>query len=93
MATAIFRCGFRQLADGFPRTVKLLKIEEFNAAPQRALIDAAAADQGTLVYTTGRNADPEGPPHSVRGVAVIIPVEEYRRLVFRDQVSPMGDAP
>lgn len=73
--------SLRKLAQDFPRTVRLMPIEDFAAGPHRALIDASAADQGTLIYTIGRSEDDKSFGH--RGVAVVIPVEEYRRLAFK----------
>jgi hypothetical protein len=68
------------LGKGFPRPVRLMKLDDFDKNPHRALIDASAGDYGTLIYTAGRYDDKT---MGFAGVAVIVPVEEYRRLTLK----------
>lgn len=80
------RGGLGTLGDGFPRPCKLLSLEEFHDDPYRAIVDAAAARMGTLIYTTGAKdessvIEKKGPGmFECKEVAVVISASHYREL-------------
>jgi hypothetical protein len=77
----------RALCAPVPRPLLAQSLDQFDAQPERPLLDAAAGDAETVIYTLVG-----GPDGSIRAAAVaaIVPWGRYLDMVWATAPKPEG---